>query len=868
MSTPSDFDPPDQPPRGKDTARRLDPEVLASAAKAARARGLSVEDWLAQAIMRHAPAGKSAAATPPAAPAPTPPAPPSPAPTPRAAEPVAPPSPGAEPAPWELPEPVGPPVTTPDQAEAESGANAAGLGRLPEVPEPATPLPDSELDAAVESALSAVTAPYQEASPAEAPLPELAEQSHSGGLSAFTGEDEDEDADRDLSDASPEPAPPSAALAALAEDAAGDTPPAADRADLPPPPDEAPAVDLAGHDQEPEWEDVTVELEPDDTRPPEGTAADEPPRDQDAEPLIPEPMPEDRADHPPEAEPVPEPEPPTLEPEPPTLEPTAYRPPESPEGGRERRGVPLWLAILVAVLLIPLGVALGLFLRAADGELHPDLWDEHATAAYEHYGAPLVAEMDRHLDDLLGAPPADQPPATVAETPPEAGPQAMAPIPSRAADDGPEVVPTLEAEERRDLGLLPADDEGARPAASLVADLEAQARDNNRLAMLELGKIHAEGRYGVPRDMRKAAYWFHMAAEQNSLEAMYRLGVMHLSGEGVPASVGRAMSWLLQAAEEGHVVAQYDLGVLFRDGQGVGRDDDQAAKWFARAADAGLPAAMVALAELYEAGRGVPRDPARATALYRLAAAQGNTDARAALGQLEGAEPQGPPDPETEALAAEAEVDAAIAEDSDPAGTPAPAEDSGTTEPAGAPEPSGMPAPAEDTEPADKAASRTPDAAPMESEKAAAARQAASDDPADEAADEAADGAESSAPAEETPAGTRQPQADPPEGDPAASDQAADAPMPPQTAARPPRREIPPAPGRPPADQTTRELVMASQMLLERLGYNPGTPDGVTGDQTRRAVRAFQRDQGMPVTGQVTLELLSQLQRQVLETLR
>ena len=39
------------------------------------------------------------------------------------------------------------------------------------------------------------------------------------------------------------------------------------------------------------------------------------------------------------------------------------------------------------------------------------------------------------------------------------------------------------------------------------------------------------------------------------------------------------------------------------------------------------------------------------------------------------------------------------------------------------------------------------------------------------------------------------------------------------------------------------------QSLLLFLGYNPGTPDNIWGDRSRRAMEAFQRDHGLPVTG-------------------
>ena len=56
-------------------------------------------------------------------------------------------------------------------------------------------------------------------------------------------------------------------------------------------------------------------------------------------------------------------------------------------------------------------------------------------------------------------------------------------------------------------------------------------------------------------------------------------------------------------------------------------------------------------------------------------------------------------------------------------------------------------------------------------------------------------------------------------------------------------------PGRP-------NLGVAVQAELARHGYYQGPLDGVIGAGTRRAIREYQRDHGLPVTGEITPELL------------
>jgi membrane-bound lytic murein transglycosylase B len=56
-----------------------------------------------------------------------------------------------------------------------------------------------------------------------------------------------------------------------------------------------------------------------------------------------------------------------------------------------------------------------------------------------------------------------------------------------------------------------------------------------------------------------------------------------------------------------------------------------------------------------------------------------------------------------------------------------------------------------------------------------------------------------------------------------------------------------------------RDETLELQTLLNSLGYNAGTPDGLFGSGTRRAVRAFQTDQHLPADGFPTTDLLRQV---------
>jgi len=84
---------------------------------------------------------------------------------------------------------------------------------------------------------------------------------------------------------------------------------------------------------------------------------------------------------------------------------------------------------------------------------------------------------------------------------------------------------------------------------------------------------------------------------------------------------------LRQAAANGDAKAQYAIGTRYAQGEGVPRDAVQAATWFGLAASAGLAPAQYRLGVLYERGEGIAKDHAKARDWYARAAEQGNVKA-------------------------------------------------------------------------------------------------------------------------------------------------------------------------------------------------------------------------------------------------
>jgi localization factor PodJL len=63
------------------------------------------------------------------------------------------------------------------------------------------------------------------------------------------------------------------------------------------------------------------------------------------------------------------------------------------------------------------------------------------------------------------------------------------------------------------------------------------------------------------------------------------------------------------------------------------------------------------------------------------------------------------------------------------------------------------------------------------------------------------------------------------------------------------------------ANSPNRELVSRTQGLLNKLGYDVGAPDGNLGDRTRDAIKKFQQRNGLDETGEVSIPLVTKLER-------
>jgi TPR repeat protein len=150
-------------------------------------------------------------------------------------------------------------------------------------------------------------------------------------------------------------------------------------------------------------------------------------------------------------------------------------------------------------------------------------------------------------------------------------------------------------------------------------------------AMVELGVMYGTGS-GLPRDLEQARKLFERASEGGNPRGVTNLA--EISG-GTSSDPTKARALLAKAADENSAEAQYQLGLMTADGAGGPKDDVAARALFEKAAAQGHAGALERMGEFARTGRGGPQDASAAKAYYEKAAALGDENAKAALKRTE-----------------------------------------------------------------------------------------------------------------------------------------------------------------------------------------------------------------------------------------
>jgi TPR repeat protein len=166
-----------------------------------------------------------------------------------------------------------------------------------------------------------------------------------------------------------------------------------------------------------------------------------------------------------------------------------------------------------------------------------------------------------------------------------------------------------------------------------IAAYRKAADKGSTSAMVELGVLLANGT-GVARDQAQARELFRRAADAGNPRGVVNLVALGEDG-GPPMDPGQARAMLARAAENNSAEAQFQLGLMEANGVGGPKDDVGARALFEKAAAQNHPGALEWAGSFAATGRGGPTDKAAAKADYERAAALGNENAKAALKRLE-----------------------------------------------------------------------------------------------------------------------------------------------------------------------------------------------------------------------------------------
>lgn len=113
------------------------------------------------------------------------------------------------------------------------------------------------------------------------------------------------------------------------------------------------------------------------------------------------------------------------------------------------------------------------------------------------------------------------------------------------------------------------------------------AEKGNPKAQRKVGYFYEYGIGEIQKNVKKAFEYYQMAANQESNEAMYRLGMCYLNAIGVEKDVKKGVESITSAAESGHLPAQYELGKIYYEGKIVPQDLEKAKNWLEKSSSMG-----------------------------------------------------------------------------------------------------------------------------------------------------------------------------------------------------------------------------------------------------------------------------------------
>jgi TPR repeat protein len=135
-------------------------------------------------------------------------------------------------------------------------------------------------------------------------------------------------------------------------------------------------------------------------------------------------------------------------------------------------------------------------------------------------------------------------------------------------------------------------------------------------------------------DFAAALQEWRPLAEKGDAVAQCNVGLMFNSGEGVLRDFVEAARWFRLSAGQGYMDCQNVLGTMYYWGEGVPQDFAEATRWFRAAAEQGHAPAQFSIGRAYVTGEGVRQDYSEAVRWFHMAADQGDSSAQSGLGVM------------------------------------------------------------------------------------------------------------------------------------------------------------------------------------------------------------------------------------------
>ena len=145
------------------------------------------------------------------------------------------------------------------------------------------------------------------------------------------------------------------------------------------------------------------------------------------------------------------------------------------------------------------------------------------------------------------------------------------------------------------------------------------AEGDSTEAMYWLGLVYRDEGNG-----KEATKWFQKAADNDFCDGFLALGYMYLYGNAVKQNYQRAYDFFKKAMGQGSAEAQYAIGNMYYEGQHVRQNYDEAVRRFRKAADKGITDAKAMLGLCYLCGTGISQNDEYGSDLLEEAAEEGS----------------------------------------------------------------------------------------------------------------------------------------------------------------------------------------------------------------------------------------------------